>query len=1120
MNNRFFLLLASLLFTVAMKAAVSVTNLLTTSLDRPLGLDEQPLASWQLRSDGAQGSVSQTAYRIVAARSEKDLLQGIYLWDSGKTLSSSSLQRPMGMSLLPCQRYYWQVKVWLSNGAVTAFSSPTWFETGLLGQRMSGAQWIGSSQQPLSPYRSNYIIDYDVRIKKGSRQAGFIFGKRTSADYNLITLAIRDGKLNVGVDHIANGVRYADGNETLAHVANLYAKRHVQLRVFASQYCKTYRMDIYVDGQKVVNNHKDPSREPKTLLAKALYGRRAEFEIDPAVDGAPFYLSRLYEVGFLQPKGEHAVFSNLRISSDTRNTMLWQHDEPQEPVADGQLHTVLPGKDIAQPMVRRQFRISKNVSRARLNATAQGVYECYINGKRVSNDFLNPGWSEYGRRMFYNTYDVTALLRGGQNIIGAQLASGWWSDFQGFKTEWQDQYGLRSAFMGMMVIDYADGTRDTIETDASWQVSDKGPVRQASLQNGEDYDARQPSINWWTAPGHGDADSFVPATAFGALSDSVQLQAYVGTTVSAHDTLRAISVRQVAPKTFIYDLGQNIAGIPRIAFSGQRGQQVTLRYAEMLWPDVIPTKPVKPYTVEMYRRNRGQIYTDNYRSALSTDRYICAGGNEAFEPRFTYHGFRYIQIEGIDHALPLQDVCGLVMHGMDSQRTLTLETSDTLVNKLIRNIQWSQMDNFLTVPTDCPQRDERLGYTGDGQIFAPAAMLNYHVGPFFHRWLYSVRDNQTARGNFINFTPNLSTPGMLENTDGTIGWMEAGIIVPWVMYRQYGDEQILRQSYPSMRKYMDFLQHQAQGYLQPAGGLGDWLGTEVTNSQIINTEYYAYDALLMAKIARTLGDSLAQQHYSSLHDSIRAAFCQTFVSPDGKTFTPKGFMNGVYFPKATVQDEIENTQTSYALGLKAEIFERPEVAARLLAENVRANGFHIGTGFIGTPCINSALSDYGYDEEAYSLLLQTGCPSWLFPVTQGATTMWERWNSYTREQGFGPVAMNSFNHYSYGAVEEWMMEYMLGVKADEQQPGYKHILLQPHFDHRLSSVHGIFLSPYGPIEASWESKDGEIVYSVSIPCNTSATLSLPKDYTIVKGKKHGMQFASGNYTFIIKKSNQ
>ena len=346
--------------------------------------------------------------------------------------------------------------------------------------------------------------------------------------------------------------------------------------------------------------------------------------------------------------------------------------------------------------------------------------------------------------------------------------------------------------------------------------------------------------------------------------------------------------------------------------------------------------------------------------------------------------------------------------------------------------------------------------------------------------------------------------------------MEAGIIVPWMMYRQYGDEQILRQSYTSMRRYMDFLQHQAKGYLQPAGGLGDWLGTEVTNSQLINTEYYAYDALLMTKIARALGDSLAQQHFQTLHDSIKAAFCRTFVRPDGKTFTPKGFMKGVYFLKESEQDEIENTQTSYALGLKAEIFQQPEVAASLLAANVRENGYHIGTGFIGTPCINAALSDYGYDDVAYRLLLQTDCPSWLFPVTQGATTMWERWNSYTREQGFGPVAMNSFNHYSYGAVEEWMMEYMLGVKADEQQPGYKHILLQPHFDSRLHNVRGTFQSPYGPISVSWQSSGEDIVYQVSIPCNATAALSLPNGYIIKKGG-NGQNLAAGNYTFMIKK---
>jgi alpha-L-rhamnosidase len=1068
-------ILSSILITfilLPLQAKMRIVNPTTNYQVNPLGIDTTPVFSWQMQSD--RPNTMQTAYRIVVASSAENLARHQYVFDTGKVPDSHSVAIPYQGAMHSATRYYWQVTVWDNHGHRLA-SQPSWFETGLLKRDDWGKpQWIGSSKVQLSPLRSNFVADYDAEDG-----ATFFFGRQDSAHYCAVTL--HDGFLEVTHRHGGEVVR--DVRESIAHLLKP-GRQHVRLNVFSAQYCRTYRFDVYVNDSMVHRSTPDTVNIPRTLEQKLTLGRLATFEIIPEPGNKQFRECRLYQFGGT------AGIHNLRLTHPVWHTLLY---------SDGEDLTTT-----SAPLLRRSFILSKPIRSARLYATARGIYEFHINGHRVGRDFLAPGWPDYRNRLFYSTYDVTSLLRQGDNTIGAMLGNGWWCGYNGYQTDWQDQYGVSPSLMALLRITYTDGTVSTVTTDGSWLCYDRGPVGFNSLQNGETYDATR-EVKHWSEP-RLDTAGWTPVHVFESPADSIRLQCYVGGAVEARDTLKALRQTEPLPQTYIYDMGQNMAGIPSIRICGKRGQRITIKYGEMLWPQQIPTTPVAPYTREMYEQRRGQLYTDNYRSALSTDTFVCKGGWETFEPRFTYHGFRYIQLEGLDRPLPLGNVKALVLHSMDGPQTSHLETSDTLVNQLFSNIVWGQRSNFLAVPTDCPQRDERLGYTGDGQIFALSATYNYNVEPFMRRWLMSVRDNQDAEGNFPDYAPKVGQPRSNTRGGGSTGWSDAGVIVPWLLCEQYADRQTLEESYPSMRKYMDWMEQRAVDSLQPAGGLGDWLAFEQSNDQMTNTAYYAYDALIMAQAALALGKNADAEHYTQLHAGIKRAFNRTFVLPDGRTYTPRGYKKGLFFPVTLDHDSIEDTQSSYVLPLKASLFQHPDVAARRLAQAVIRRGGHLSTGFIGTPWLAPMLTSNGQGDVAWRLFLNRTYPSWLYPVTQGATTIWERWNSYTREQGFGPVRMNSFNHYSYGAVEEWIMQEALGIKPDATEPGYKHFFVEPSVSAAIGKVSGWFDSMYGRIAVEWTCDDQKATCRVTVPANTSASFSL--------GDKH-KELTSGTYLFNV-----
>lgn len=1143
LNTDFMKKLGKLMFVLALwmsttaLAATTLTNLRTESLKTPIGIDElQPLFSWQMASN--QIGAAQSAYRVMVALDTTKLEAGDLVYDSGRIRSDESIGVPYhGKALKGSTRYFWKVQVWDQQGQLIE-SEPTWFETGLIGIGWNKAEWIGSSELILSKYRTFFFIDFDVQIPEGNNRAVFVYSAQNDKNYISTELNLNGGNqpqfiIRYCVDGDLRELAKIDVSNVVT-AENMHKPHKVHINVTTPGYHLKSNIEVTLDGVR---------------LAKPATSTRAAnpylMEITPYPNGERVHdWARLHSIGFMQPKGEKAFFSNITISEKNWNSTLYKDPtERHEVTGNGKLQIWEPYGHVSAPMLRKSVEVRKPIKEARLYVTARGIYEFYINGQRVSNDYHNPGWTDYRYRIMYNSYDVTPMLKQGRNGFGAMLGSGWFSDLNIFTSRYVDPYGIRQSLMAKILITFEDGTTQTVVTDRSWKRYDHGPVVRNGFQFGEDYDARKEVDNW--TMGDFDDSQWENAVIFDRPAPTVEIQAYVGLPMRNHITLKAISVSEPVKGTYVYDLGQNIVGVPRIeGMKGKSGQVINLRFGEMIYPEVIPSAPIEPYTVDTYKQMKGQVYVENYRGALSIDNYIMRGKaeGESYQPLFTCHGFRYISITGLEAPLPLDQVKGLVLESI-GETTSSYECSNEHINRLFHNIQWGQRGNFQTVPTDCPQRDERQGWTGDAQVFArTATYFSPWVGQFYNRWLYSMRDNQHVDGSYFNYHPVTGNPPYgysPESAPGWMGWMEAGIIVPWQVYQQYGDVKILKQHYESMVRYMNYLENRANGgYLQNASGIGDHLAIERTDIGLTNTAYYAYDAYMMSKIAERLGHTHDQRKYEQLYQHIKKAFNETYVNEDGITVAPyvpmrfPGMPANPNTPKAGEPVPV-NTQTSYVVPLQADLFDEKVKAKAVanLVKNIEEHGNTLTTGFIGTPYLNLVLSENGRDDVAYTLFEQEQYPSWLYSVLQGATTMWERWNSYTIENGFGPVDMNSFNHYAYGAIGEWMYSHLLGIQRDVDRPGYKHIILQPKVGGKMKFAKGGFESPYGEIKSGWEKTSKGYIYRVTIPANTTASLNLQADgikkVAVLKGQegvgpfrslkgKVMAELKSGSYEFEVK----
>ena len=763
----------------------------------------------------------------------------------------------------------------------------------------------------------------------------------------------------------------------------------------------------------------------------------------------------------LQSRNRRTV--RVRVTGTDGETSPWSAPAAVETgllhAADWTARMITPDADPA-PLVRKEFSLDAPVASARLYLTAHGLYRADVNGRPVSDDAFAPGWTSYHHRLRYQTYDVTRLLRDGANVIGAQLADGWFRGRLSFVKGKRNVYGDQLGLLAQLIVVLTDGRIVVIGTDGSWRSS-TGPVTSADLYEGEHYDARceQPG---WSAPGFDDR-AWLPCSV--TDFDAGTLVAPDGPPVRPAAEVPVSEVLTSPSGRTLLDFGQNLVGTLRIRVRGASGTVVTLRHAEVL--------------------EHGELAVRPLRTAAATDSYTLRGdpSGEEWEPRFTFHGFRYAEVTGWPGELREQDVTAVVHHS-DLERTGWFECSDPLLTKLHDNVVWGMRGNFLDVPTDCPQRDERLGWTGDIQVFAPTAAYLYDCAGFLASWLKDLAADQTPAGVVPLYVPRVDLRGPFGEPIAQAGWGDAAVLVPWVIYQRFGDLEVLRRQYPSMCAWVDGLTATlGAGTLfdQPPLQLGDWLdpaappdnpAAGATDPILVATAYRVRTAQVLSGIAGILGQEADSARYAELADSVRQAFHDEYVTPNGRVAS--------------------DSQTGYALALEFSLLpdenQRARAAERLV-QAVRTRAHKIATGFLGTPLICDALTTAGAIDDAYQLLRQQDCPSWLYPVTMGATTIWERWDSMLPDGRINPGEMTSFNHYALGAVADWMHRVLGGLAPGA--PGYRVINVAPQPGGGITWAKTAHLTPYGRAEVSWRRDGQKLTVVVVVPPGTTAVITLP-----------------------------
>ncbi|PYP77826.1 MAG: alpha-L-rhamnosidase [Gemmatimonadetes bacterium] len=710
------------------------------------------------------------------------------------------------------------------------------------------------------------------------------------------------------------------------------------------------------------------------------------------------------------------------------------------------------------PMLRAEFALDGTVASARAYVTSHGLYEMEINGRRVGTDVLTPGWTSYDKRLQYQTYDVTDLVQRGANAVGVTLGDGWYRGRLAWEKR-RNTYGKDVALLAQIVVRYTDGREQVIGTDGRWKVA-TGPIVASDIYNGESYDARLERAGWSRA-GYADADWKPARVASYTLQNLVSP---LGPPIRRIEEVKPIAVLKTPAGETVFDMGQNMVGWVRLRVRGPAGTTVRLQHAEVL-------------------DKQGNFYTANLRTAQQSDSYTLKGsGDETFEPHFTFHGFRYVKVEGFPGTPGTDAVTGIVVHS-DMPRTGSFATSDPMLNQLYHNIVWGQKGNFVGVPTDCPQRDERLGWTGDAQVFSRTAAFNFDVAGFFTNWLHDLAADQRDNGSLPDVIPDVLTRNSKTANTSSSGWGDATVIVPWTMYLAYGDVRLLERQYPSMRAYVEYQRRTAGDKLLWNSGwhYGDWLAFATTRADypgattdkdLIATAFFAHSTDLLARSAKVLGKTEDARVYRDLFERIRAAWTKEYSTASGRLSS--------------------NTQTAYALALEFGLLpeaRRADAGTRLAAD-VRSVG-HLTTGFLGTPYLTDALTATGHLAEAYRLLLNKRYPSWLYPITQGATTIWERWDGQKPDSSFQDVGMNSFNHYAYGAIGDWMVRTVAGLDLDESQPGYRHLFVAPQPGGGLTSARAELQTPYGSAASGWTIANGRMRVTVRVPPNARATVHLP-----------------------------
>ena len=758
------------------------------------------------------------------------------------------------------------------------------------------------------------------------------------------------------------------------------------------------------------------------------------------------------------------------------------------------------------PFLRKDIDVKGKIKKARLYVSALGLYEFYINGKKIGNDYLTPGWTDYDKRVYYQTYDITGNLQKGENTVGSILSYGWYSGYLGYAVQERypkvrDSYGAVPALLAQIEVEYNDGSKETFVTGENWKAN-YGPIIETDILNGETYDAGKEFCNWCSS-GYNDSNwkpvEIIPST-------NRKIECYPGNPVQITQTITPVSVTQREGGKYIFDMGQNFAGVVRLKIKGNAGDTIVIRYGEMLYPD-------------------GSLMTENLRKARATDTYILKGGKtEEWTPSFTYHGFQYVEISGLKEKPEPGIITGLVL-GSNTPEAGTFECSDNMVNRLYKNIVWTQRSNFVDIPTDCPQRDERLGWTGDAQVYVSSATLNMDIAAFYTKWLVDLNDAQMPSDAYPPFAP---FPAILAHNNFSPGWMEAGIICPYQIYKSYDDTVVINKFWPNMTRFMSFLEKRGKGKFYfaegsfedvgPKGGYGDWLSIgKKTSPDMLATMYYGYCASLMSEMAAAAGKKDDARHYADVFAKVKKAFLEHYVGKDGMLKCDSAaYGNGDGYVDGD-RGFTGHTQTAYANAIYMKILPDSlmQTAGKYLNQLIEKNNGYLTTGFLGVRPLLPALSATGHSETACRLLLNKDYPSWGYEVENGATTIWERWDSYTKGKGFQSAGMNSFSHYSFGSVCEWMFGNLAGIKTDG--PAYKHIVIKPEVTAgKINFTDASLITMNGKIVSSWKVNDNRLMMDVVIPVNTNAEIYIPAaDVNSVSEKgsdnKDFIKMYGGNY---------
>lgn len=1026
----------------------------------PIGIDVlKPRLSWVV--EGLERGEFQRAYQIIASSTKLNMESNICdLWDSGRIASDKTNQIVYnGKPLSPRMECWWKVRVWNKHERASEWSEPAFFTIGLLEPSDWRAKWIGYDKyaewEKLNFDGCKWIWANEGNPLKEAPVADRYFRRVVDLP---IDRRVRRGVFLVTAD-----------DEFLLFVNGDEAGRSDD-KPYAWQRPKTIEItNLLHPGENVLAIMVTNKGGPAGVLGKLMVEFEDGGSFTLVTDGNWKVLERAEE-GWNRPDFEDVRGTSVLELGDFK-TAPWGILSANPPY-------VRP-----LPLLRKSFTVSKPIRRALVYVSALGSCELHLNGKRVTEDYFIPGWSDFRKRAYYRTYEVTDLLRVGKNSMGAILNAEWYSGYQG---GWGrlNKFGRGPRLLIQIEIEYVDGERDNIISDETWKAT-HGPILGADNYMGETYDARY-EVSGWDEPWFDDADWKNVS-----VDDvNLQLTAHPGESIRKIMELRAQSMKEVSPGAFVYDFGQNMVGIASLRVKNAKpGTKITLHFAEVLNPD-------------------GTLHTANLRGALATDVYVCRGdAEEVFEPRFTYHGFRYVEVTGYPERPPMDAIRGAVLHS-DIPIVGEFECSNPLLNRLVQNILWSLRGNYFEVPTDCPQRDERQGWTGDAQIFVRTATYLADVSAFMTKWLIDLNDSQREDGAYPDVAPAIWA-GF-----GTPAWGDAGIVIPYVIWRAYGDSRAIWLYYNNMACHIDYLVKNSKDFLRPEMGYGDWVpaGSE-TPRDVLATAYFAYVVRLMVEMAQEIGKTDDVKRYKELFEKIRSAFVKAYVQVDGR-------MKG-------------ETQTCYALALDLNMLpkELEMLALRHLIKDIEDRGWHLSTGFVGTRHLMVALKKFDRADVAYKLLLQETYPSWLYPVKLGATTIWERWNSMT-EEGIHEPGMNSFNHYAFGSVGEWLFSTVAGI--DVEDTGFKRILIKPHLLKELGHVRAKYESINGVISVEWWFPDDSFRLQVTIPANTSAMVYVPTDdpKKVRESRKpaeesEGIQFIrmeggyavyrvlSGNYSFTV-----